>query len=313
MNRPYTLGKIGHATHRRRPIALSWDKSAPDIALRKTGIGLLGEVPWGTHVCLFYETKQDLLDINVDYLKAGLENNEFVLWAISDPISLDDATEALRQRIPECDRHLACGNIELAAGKDWYLPGGQFELGRVIQGWHRKHYGALAAGHEGLRISGNALWQQTGLWKEFCDYERALDDSIVGHRMLILCTYSLSASRARDILDVARAHQCTIARRNGEWEFLQVPASDQARNEIRVLNGDMDVLSQAFPGCDILTPREKVILAQIVRGASSKEAARTLKISPRTVEFHRANIMHKLDVKNTIELVRLVLKDRAKA
>ena len=41
MDQPYTFGKIGHATHRRRPIALSWDKSAPDTALRKTEIGLL--------------------------------------------------------------------------------------------------------------------------------------------------------------------------------------------------------------------------------------------------------------------------------
>src|SRR3984957_9276151 len=311
MGHPYTFSKIGHAAHRRRPIALSWDKSAPDIALRKTGIDLLGEVPWGTHICLFYETKQDLLDTNIDYLKAGLENNEYGLWAISDPIGLDEATEALRQRIPEFDRHLACGNIELAAGYDWYLPGGQFELGRVIQGWHRKHYGALAAGHEGLRISGNALWQQTALWTDFCDYERALDNSIDGHRYVTLCPYSLRASWARSILAVARAHQCTIARRNGEWNFLQVPTLDQTRNEIRVLNGDLDVLSHAFPGREILTPREKVILAQIVRGASSKEAARTLKISPRTVEFHRANIMHKLVVKNAIELVRLVLGNPA--
>jgi hypothetical protein len=45
MDQPYTFGKIGHAAHRRRPIALSWDKSAPDTALRKTGIDLLGEVP----------------------------------------------------------------------------------------------------------------------------------------------------------------------------------------------------------------------------------------------------------------------------
>ena len=120
---------------------------------------------------------------------------------------------------------LPAGISNLSAGHDWYLPGGQFELGKIIQGWHRKHYGALATGHEGLRISGNALWQQTGLWKDFCDYERALDNSIVGHRMLILCTYSLGASRARDILDVARAHQCTIARRNGEWDFCRFQLS----------------------------------------------------------------------------------------
>lgn len=37
----------------RRPITLSWDKSVPDMALRKTGISLMADVPWGTHVCLW--------------------------------------------------------------------------------------------------------------------------------------------------------------------------------------------------------------------------------------------------------------------
>jgi DNA-binding CsgD family transcriptional regulator len=43
-------------------------------------------------------------------------------------------------------------------------------------------------------------------------------------------------------------------------------------------------------------------LAQIVRGASSKEAAQALGIAPRTVEFHRENIMRKLGAKNTVDL-----------
>ena len=30
---------------------------------RQTGIDILGDVPWGTHLCLFYETEQDLIDI----------------------------------------------------------------------------------------------------------------------------------------------------------------------------------------------------------------------------------------------------------
>ena len=44
------------------------------------------------------------------------------------------------------------------------------------------------------------------------------------------------------------------------------------------------------------------MLAQIARGAFSKEAGRALGISPRTVEFHRANIMQKLGANNTAEL-----------
>jgi hypothetical protein len=37
--------------------------------LRKTGIGVVGDVPWGTHFFLFHETKDDLLDTLVPYSK----------------------------------------------------------------------------------------------------------------------------------------------------------------------------------------------------------------------------------------------------
>jgi len=56
-----------------------------------------------------------------------------------------------------------------------------------------------------------------------------------------------------------------------------------------------------------LTPKERLILAEIVRGHTSKEAACVLDISPRTVEFHRANLLKKYGAKNTAELVRKVL------
>ena len=56
-----------------------------------------------------------------------------------------------------------------------------------------------------------------------------------------------------------------------------------------------------------LTARESFILSEIVRGSSSKEVARGLNISPRTVEFHRANLLKKFGAKNTAELVRKFL------
>lgn len=68
--------------------------------------------------------------------------------------------------------------------------------------------------------------------------------------------------------------------------------------------------SEAFQDSTVkehLTPRENLILAEIVKGQSSKEIARALDISPRTVEFHRANLLKKFGAKNTAELVRKVL------
>src|SRR5258708_24728589 len=57
-----------------------------------------------------------------------------------------------------------------------------------------------------------------------------------------------------------------------------------------------------------LTPRERQVLAEIMAGASNKEAGRTLGISPRTIEVHRARIMEKLGAKNACDLVRIVLR-----
>ena len=53
---------------------------------RNSGINLIGDIPWGTHLCQFYETPEDLTDILVPYFKAGLENNEYCMWVTSAPL-----------------------------------------------------------------------------------------------------------------------------------------------------------------------------------------------------------------------------------
>ena len=49
------------------------------------------------------------------------------------------------------------------------------------------------------------------------------------------------------------------------------------------------------------------MLTQIVRGFSSKEIARAVRISPRTVEFHRTNLLKKVGARNAVDLLRRVL------
>jgi len=76
----------------------------------------------------------------------------------------------------------------------------------------------------------------------------------------------------------------------------------------RSMEKDQDsILAAEFPGHDLLTPREREVLAQIARGASNKEAGRHLGISPRTIEVHRARVMEKLGAKNAADLVRIVM------
>lgn len=54
-----------------------------------------------------------------------------------------------------------------------------------------------------------------------------------------------------------------------------------------------------------LSGRELQVLEALALGKSNKEIGRTLEISPRTVEIHRANLMSKLGAKHAVEAVRI--------
>jgi DNA-binding NarL/FixJ family response regulator len=55
---------------------------------------------------------------------------------------------------------------------------------------------------------------------------------------------------------------------------------------------------------ETLTPREQEVMRLLAKGISTKKIAEKLFISPKTVENHRANIMNKLELHGTMELIR---------
>jgi DNA-binding NarL/FixJ family response regulator len=59
-----------------------------------------------------------------------------------------------------------------------------------------------------------------------------------------------------------------------------------------------------------LTGREREIVQLLAEGKSNKEVASTLGISVKTAETHRSNVMHKLGLHSTAELVRYALRNR---
>jgi two-component system response regulator DctR len=98
--------------------------------------------------------------------------------------------------------------------------------------------------------------------------------------------------------------------KQGAWDFLEKPFQD---NELvdrvqlalaaasAVQQGDSEArrLRQAL-AC--LSPREREVLDELVRGHYNKNIADHLGITPRTVEFHRANIFEKMGVSSAVEL-----------
>ncbi len=254
-------------------------------------MNVLGDMPWGSHICIFYESKDDLLDTVIPFFTAGLQNNEFCLWAPSAPLTLEEARAALSRRIPDFDRHLAAGSMEIAPGRDWYLKAGdRFDLKRITSSWDEKLRDALAKGYDGMRASGNAFWFHTKHWKDFCDYERQLNMTLEGKPMTLLCTYPIVASGVAEVLEIARAHQLAVARRNGDWELVEpVPAKIKDH---------------------LLTPREREVLWWASQGKSSWEISKILDIAKRTVDEHTQHAIYKLGAVNRTQAVAIALRGR---
>ena len=59
-----------------------------------------------------------------------------------------------------------------------------------------------------------------------------------------------------------------------------------------------------------LTNREKEVVNYLVEGLSSKEIAARLKVSPRTIEAHRYNILNKFGLQSTTELIKKVIEQK---
>ncbi|MBM9537236.1 response regulator [Desulfobulbus alkaliphilus] len=58
---------------------------------------------------------------------------------------------------------------------------------------------------------------------------------------------------------------------------------------------------------EVLSKREEGVLKLVVQGLSSKEIAKLLKLSPRTIDHHRANLLKKFKMKKTVDLVNHVV------
>ncbi len=189
--------------------------------IRSSGIKILGEIPWGTHFCHFYETKEDLLDILVPYFKTGLENNEYCMWVTSEPLTHEMAENAMMKAIPNFKKYLKKKQIEIVPYTGWYLKNNTLDLERILNDWVDKLKDALSKGFDGLRVSGNTAWLEKKDWVDFTEYEEQVNTVIPKYQMMAICTYQLDKCGPREILDVIQNHQFALVKRKKEWKLFK--------------------------------------------------------------------------------------------
>ena len=186
--------------------------------LEKSGNNIIGNVPWGSHLCLLYRTPEELIDVLVPYFLAGLKNNEFCLCITAGPLDKQSALKALKKSIPEYDKYAARGQIEIIPHTAWYLQGGSFNLQRIVRSWDARLNQAVTKGFEGLRSAFNLSWLEKKDWQTFMDFEAADRDAI--NKIISVCAYSLENLEAPQIIDVVKNHQIVLFKRDRKWDIL---------------------------------------------------------------------------------------------
>src|SRR5690242_17421851 len=111
---------------------------------RRLGIAGVEEAAWGEHICVLFHSKDELLNLTVPYIKAGLEDNEFCMWITGEPVTEADAFAALQQVLPDAYRYLEKKQMEILPHTQWYISSGIFKPELVLHNWLSKNKHAQA-------------------------------------------------------------------------------------------------------------------------------------------------------------------------
>lgn len=132
-------------------------------------------------------------------------------------------------------------------------------------------------------------------------------------RVLVLTQYEskeyvlplLRAGAAGYILKRARAQELADAIRAVHFEGAYLPPNVATT----VVDGIAESTRGETGGQSSLTEREAQVIRLVAEGLSSREIAERLCLSVKTVDTHRANIMEKIGVHNTVELIKYAIRE----
>ena len=211
---------------------------------RTTGINVIANVPWGTHICHFYSIKEDLVDILVPYFKAGLKNNELCLWVTSEPLLTYEAILSLKRVVSNLDDYVGKGLIEVIEASDWYTRKQKFTCEHFLENLLKKSELALESGFDGLRLAGNCSWVKRKDWKDFANYEASVDSIVSKHRVISICSYPVSRLTALDMINVVHNHRYCIIRRDSKWGIIESAGRKTAEDSLRQIEKRYRLLAE---------------------------------------------------------------------
>jgi hypothetical protein len=192
-------------------------------SLTDCGLPGIKQIPFGVHMCHFYEGREDLATVLVPYFAAGLRSRERCIWIAAEPLDAAEAKRALRRAGVDVDAALESGALTVRDFAEWYGEGERLKGTAVVDYWLGEEERALADGYSGLRITGNVTFLTSDTWPVFMEYEEVVNRAFERRRIVTLCTYPFAACGATEVLDVVHRHSCTLERPDEGWQIVTAP------------------------------------------------------------------------------------------
>jgi len=188
------------------------------VALPRPSDKVLLDLPWGSHVCQFYNTKEDQLEMLVPYFKQGLERNEACAWLVGD-LTIEEARHALAAAVPGLDCYMATGQMQIRHYTEFYTdPNGTVRApDQLSYQFAAMGSAAREQGFAGLRASGSVSWVDNAeSMSRFMDYETKVNVAIQNSRIMAVCTYPAKSAALCGCRELIHNHGNIFVKR-GEW------------------------------------------------------------------------------------------------
>jgi DNA repair protein RadC len=198
---------------------------------RDTGISALGSLPFGSHICVFYGTTQDLVDTLVPYFKAGLENNELCVWITAPLLGKKRAMAAISKEIPDLNRYLLTKQLEFTPYTTAYVKDGVFNMQKALYSLAYRTKQAFVNNYDGIRVAGYVAYLKMKQWQVIIKFEREINKYIASTPALGLCAYPLDKCNASELIDIMSTHQYVVDKHNGSFILLGNQGYQQALQE----------------------------------------------------------------------------------
>lgn len=153
-------------------------------------------MPWGSHICQFYNRKEDLVKMLVPYFKQGLERKDACVWMVSD-LTVEEAGSALAAAVPGLERYSSKGQMQIRHYTEFYTNrNGTVKPADTLRDQFAEMGSTVRAkGFRGLRASGSVSWiNNEENMSRFMDYETKVHCAIQGSRLMAVCTYPARAA-----------------------------------------------------------------------------------------------------------------------